>query len=429
MRFKQFVLGILVTVLLVACPRNTWAVVTNTATQTLTAAGNGSTTNYTIGFDFRDPSQVNVQLVDTSVSPPTYISIAQGAGAAKFTITGSAPGTTVVMGTAPTTTQYLLISRVLPFTQTVHFDPTMAFPVSSYETQMDYDTMQLQQINAEMTTLGAQVSPMTTMGDLIYGGVLGQMTRLAGNTSSTKKFLTSTGNGTIAAAPAYATIAAGDVPTLNQNTTGNAATVTTNANMTGPITGTGNVTSITSQTGTGTKFVVDTSPTLVTPNLGTPSAVVLTNATGTAASLTCGNATNASTASTAADLSATLSIAHGGTHATTAGASGVPTVVALTYGATPALDASLGNVFTLVATGNPTIAVPTNPTAGQKIIIAFTASGGARTLALNTGAGGFSFGTTITALAPTVSGTTDYVGCIYNVTENLWNVVGYAQGF
>jgi hypothetical protein len=48
---------------------------------------------------------------------------------------------------------------------------------------------------------------------------------------------------------------------------GNAATVTTNANLTGPITSSGNATSIASQTGTGTKFVVDTSPTIVTPTI------------------------------------------------------------------------------------------------------------------------------------------------------------------
>lgn len=52
------------------------------------------------------------------------------------------------------------------------------------------------------------------------------------------------------------------------STTGNAATVTTNANLTGPITSIGNTTSIASQTGTGTKFVVDTSPVLITPNIG-----------------------------------------------------------------------------------------------------------------------------------------------------------------
>lgn len=43
-----------------------------------------------------------------------------------------------------------------------------------------------------------------------------------------------------------------------------AATVITNANLTGVITSVGNATSIASQTGTGTKFVVDTSPTFTT---------------------------------------------------------------------------------------------------------------------------------------------------------------------
>lgn len=64
----------------------------------------------------------------------------------------------------------------------------------------------------------------------------------------------------------------GSVPIWNQNTTGNAATVTTNANLTGPMTSVGNATSITSQTGTGTKFVVDTSPTLITPIIGIATA-------------------------------------------------------------------------------------------------------------------------------------------------------------
>lgn len=53
---------------------------------------------------------------------------------------------------------------------------------------------------------------------------------------------------------------------------GNAGTVTTNANLTGPITSTGNATAVGSQTGTGSKFVMDTAPTLVTPTLGAASA-------------------------------------------------------------------------------------------------------------------------------------------------------------
>jgi hypothetical protein len=105
-------------------------------------------------------------------------------------------------------------------------------------------------------------------------------TSLAGLATGILKNTTSTGIPSIAVA--------GDFPTLNQNTTGNAATVTTNANLTGPITSVGNATSVASQTGTGSKFVMDTSPTLVTPALGTPSSCVATNFTGTATGLTAG---------------------------------------------------------------------------------------------------------------------------------------------
>ncbi len=59
------------------------------------------------------------------------------------------------------------------------------------------------------------------------------------------------------------------------NISGNAATVTTNANLTGPITSSGNATAVASQTGTGSKFVMDTSPTLITPVLGVAAATSL----------------------------------------------------------------------------------------------------------------------------------------------------------
>lgn len=54
----------------------------------------------------------------------------------------------------------------------------------------------------------------TTLGDLLYGGASGTPTRLAGNTTTTKEFLTSTGSGGLATAPTWGTIAAGDLPTI-----------------------------------------------------------------------------------------------------------------------------------------------------------------------------------------------------------------------
>lgn len=84
--------------------------------------------------------------------------------------------------------------------------------------------------------------------------------------------------------PAQATILANisGVNTGDQtNITGNAATVTTNANLTGPIKSSGNVTSVTSQTGTGSTFVMSVSPSLTTPILGAASAASIAVGTST----------------------------------------------------------------------------------------------------------------------------------------------------
>ncbi len=70
------------------------------------------------------------------------------------------------------------------------------------------------------------LSPMTTIGDIIYGGTAGTGTRLAGDTSNTRKFLRTQSTAGVANAPAWDTIQAADVPTLNQNTTGTASNVT-----------------------------------------------------------------------------------------------------------------------------------------------------------------------------------------------------------
>ena len=147
--------------------------------------------------------------------------------------------------------------------------------------------------------------------------------------------------------------------------------------------------------------------------------------------ITIGNgATTANATITASgETNAGITITGKGTKGVLIGNAALETVSVLTDGATPALDASLGNIFTLTAAGNRTIAVPSNAVSGQKIVIRHLASGAARTLALNTGAGGFRFGTDITALTETASGKTDYIGCIYNAADSFWDVVAYTKGF
>jgi hypothetical protein len=61
--------------------------------------------------------------------------------------------------------------------------------------------------------------------------------------SKTANHILAAPNGT-SGVPTFRAMVASDVPTLNQSTTGNAATVTTNANLTGPVTSIGNATAI-----------------------------------------------------------------------------------------------------------------------------------------------------------------------------------------
>jgi hypothetical protein len=102
-----------------------------------------------------------------------------------------------------------------------------------------------------------------------------------------------------------------DSARISDSTSGNAATVTTNANLTGHVTSVGNAavlgsftsaqlaTALTDETGSGSA-VFATSPTLVTPALGTPSSGNLSNCTfPTLNQSTTGNAATATVLQTA----------------------------------------------------------------------------------------------------------------------------------
>lgn len=123
----------------------------------------------------------------------------------------------------------------------------------------------------------------TSLTVVAINGVLmsGLATGILKNTTSTGvPSIAVAGADYLAPGGALGTPSSGDLtnctfPILNQNTSGNAATVTTNANLTGPITSSGNATSVASQTGTGSKFVMDTSPTLVTPDIGAATGTSL----------------------------------------------------------------------------------------------------------------------------------------------------------
>jgi len=65
------------------------------------------------------------------------------------------------------------------------------------------------------------LAPSTLLGGLIYGSGTNQYSNLAGNTSSTRKFLVSLGSSGLATAPFLDVLASGDIPAVNLATSGN----------------------------------------------------------------------------------------------------------------------------------------------------------------------------------------------------------------
>lgn len=66
-------------------------------------------------------------------------------------------------------------------------------------------------LNTVPPTKGGTGITTYTLGDLLYSSSTNTLAKLSGNTSSTKQFLSQTGNGTISAAPSWSTVAKSDV--------------------------------------------------------------------------------------------------------------------------------------------------------------------------------------------------------------------------
>jgi len=90
---------------------------------------------------------------------------------------------------------------------------------------------------------------------------------------------------------------------------------------------------------------------------------------------------------------------------------------AIAYAATITVNASSGNNVKITATGALTLAVPTNPTDGQMLIIAVLASGAARVVTL---AAGIQLTTGLTATITPASGKVAFIGIRYSVLSGNW---------
>jgi hypothetical protein len=106
-----------------------------------------------------------------------------------------------------------------------------------------------------------------------------------------------------------------------------------------------------------------------------------------------------------------------------------PKVVTVTASSnTYTINASLGNQFRCTLAATNTIAAPTNPTDGERILVELIQDGtGSRTVTWNAA---FVFGTDVAS--PTLStgaNKKDYVGFVYNTNSAKWHALAVARGY
>ena len=105
-----------------------------------------------------------------------------------------------------------------------------------------------------------------------------------------------------------------------------------------------------------------------------------------------------------------------------------PSPLTLTDGSTITTDASTGTHFRVTLGGNRTLANPTNPTDGQKVMWEFVQDGvGSRTITLGSA---FAIGTDISSITlTTISGKRDFMGAVYNGITAKWYVIAFIKGY
>ena len=225
------------------------------------------------GANLVDPNADRILFWDDSAGAMTFLTVSTGLSISGTTLTATGSGGTVTSVSGTGTVNGITLTGTVTSSGSLTLGGTLSNV--SLSTQVT-GTLPVANGGSGQTT--AQAAMNTFAGAVTSGSYL-------------------RGNGTNVV---MSTIQAGDVPTLNQNTTGSAATLTTSrtiqtnlastsaasfngsANITPGVTGTLPVanggTGVTSSTGSGS-VVLSTSPSLTTPVLGTPTSGNLSNCT------------------------------------------------------------------------------------------------------------------------------------------------------
>ena len=312
--------------------QNTTGTAAGLSSTLVVASGGTGQTTYTDGQLLIGNSTGNT-LTKATLTAGANVTITNSAGG--ITIASSNPGGTVtsVSGTSPVastggTTPAISLSNGYGDTKNPYASKTANYFLAAPNGSDAAPTFRaivaddIPTLNQNTSGTAAGLSTTLALGSGGTGQTTAQLAMNALAASVTAgSYLR--GNGTNVV---MSTIQAADVPTLNQNTSGTAAGLS--ATLAVASGGTG----VTTSTGTGS-VVLSSSPTLVTPALGTPASGNLANCTFPTL--------NQNTTGTAAGLSATLSVASGGTGVTSSTGTGSvvlsssPTLVAPALG-TPA---------------------------------------------------------------------------------------------
>jgi hypothetical protein len=187
---------------------------TNASPCVFTGSGSGYLNNTGVqlsGNSLPAPFQAGVTYWTVNGSGATF-ELAATAGGASIASTGTGSGSVVAVSS--------YLSSLSPVASVVTMQSYLPLPSGTPAAgQVPVATG-----SGEVSAWGnVATNPMTTSGDTIYGGSGGALTRLAGDTSNTRKFLREQSSGGVAQPPAWDTLQSGDIPNNAANTSGTAA--------------------------------------------------------------------------------------------------------------------------------------------------------------------------------------------------------------